>query len=85
MLKGHTTYVLTVAFSPDGSTLASASWDMMVRLWNPETMRPKSGLIGHTGYVLSVAYSPDGQTLASGSTDGTVLLWDMTRFQPKSD
>lgn len=57
----------------------------MVRLWDPETRRPKSGLIGHTGYVLSVAYAPDGRTLASGSADGTVLLWDMTRFQPKTD
>ena len=69
---------MSVAFSPDGTTLASGGglFYREVILWDVKTGALKSTLKGHSGAVVSLAYSPDGTTLASGSHDGTVLLWE---------
>jgi WD40 repeat protein len=76
-LHGHSNVVFDVACSPDGHTLASASWDDTIRLWNMRTHKQIGlPLTGHTGDVLSVAFSPDGETLASGGEDA-VRLWDV--------
>jgi WD40 repeat protein len=80
-LEGHTGYVSAVAFSPDGSLLASASGDRTVRLWNPSTGQEVQKLEGHTGYVNAVAFSPDGSLLASASDDGTIRLWNPSTNQ----
>ena len=77
ILRGHTGYVSSVAFSSDGQTLASGSYDRTVRLWDVNTGTQLKIITGHTGYVSSVAFSSDGQTLASGSYDRTVRLWDV--------
>lgn len=68
--------VHSVAFSPDGKTLAAASRDMTVKVWDVATAK-RSTLSGHTHAVYSVSFSPDGKTLASASGDKTVRLWDL--------
>jgi hypothetical protein len=66
-LKGHQDVVLSVAFSADGETLASASWDDTVILWDVASRKPLGEpLKGHQNGLWSVAFSPDGKTLASG-------------------
>ena len=74
-LEGHTRGVTSVSFSPNGTPLASGSYDGTVKLWNVQKRRAITTLKGHTGEVRSVAFSPDGRTLATGSLDGTILLW----------
>jgi WD40 repeat protein len=81
VLTGHTSPVLSVAFSPDGKTLASGQFYGSVQVWDVTTGRPTghplNGHLGPLNSAYSVAFSPDGKTLASGNDYGTVLLWDV--------
>ncbi len=90
-LKGHSCDLLTyghgnyggeyipavksVAFSPDGKTLASGSQDKTIKLWDVAGGKNIATLRGHSDDVESVAFSPDGKTLASASDDKTIKLW----------
>ena len=74
-LEGHTEEVASVAFSPDGTLLASGSLDDTVKLWDVSTERQIATLPGRP--PLLVAFSPDGKTLAVGTWDHTVELWDV--------
>jgi WD40 repeat protein len=74
-LSGHEHSVTAIAFSPNGKTLASASWDQTARLWDVATGKLLGTLKGHNKPVLSLAFSPDGKTLATGSLDFTIVLW----------
>jgi WD40 repeat protein len=66
-----------VTFSPDGSRLASASWDQTVKLWDVKARKELRTLAGHAARVHALAYSPDGRRVASGSDDKTVRVWDV--------
>ena len=71
----HSSPVLSVAFSPDGKTIATGSWDKTVKLWNLEGKEIQS--FKHSDDVWGVAFSPDGKTIATGSDDKTIKLWSL--------
>jgi len=74
-VSGPKALVWQVAFSPDGTLLAAASGDGMIRIWDVESGLLAATLAGHSKAATSLAFSPDGRWLASGGLDGKVVLW----------
>jgi len=77
VLEGHQAPVVALASSPDGSTLASASWDHTVRLWPLAGGAPRV-LEGHQQNVNGVAFTPDGKSVVSAGYDATLRVWSLT-------
>src|SRR5262249_37758928 len=73
-LKGHRSPVWSLAFSADGKTLASGSFDWTAKLWETTTGLNLATLEPHASTVVQVAFAPDGQTLATGGAFGTLKL-----------
>jgi WD40 repeat protein len=79
---GHTDAVRSIAFSPDGNRIASASSDRTIRVWDATTGEVVAGpFTEHASWVRSIAFSPDGQRIASASDDCTVRVWDAATGQ----
>jgi WD40 repeat protein len=77
VLRGHSDAVIALAFSPDGKTLASASSDRTVKLWDIVSPQPRASLaVGNTP-VTSIAFSPDGRLIATGWADRLIRLWNV--------
>jgi hypothetical protein len=76
-LPGHSSFVNSLAISPNGKTLASGSWDKTIKIWNLETGELIGTLTGHSDRVNSVAISGDGKMLVSGSSDETIKFWNL--------
>lgn len=74
-LEKHKDLVMQARFSPDGKTIATASFDKTAKLWSSDGKLIQT-LLGHTGPVVDVSFSPDGKTIASASENGTVKLWN---------
>ncbi len=80
--RGHTSKVLSVAFSPDGARLVTASSDGTVRQWDAATGREvEPPYDRHSGEVVAAVYSPDGQWVASAGDDRTIRVWRATGRQ----
>jgi WD40 repeat protein len=73
-----------IAFSPDGTLVATGSEEHTVKLWDLITGRPLKPLAGHTNEVPGVKFSPDGRILASASQDKTVKLWDVATWEERA-
>jgi WD40 repeat protein len=78
ILRGHRYIVNGVAFSPDGTRIATASDDHTARIWDTTTGTTITTLTSHTGHVNSIAFSPDGTRIATASHDHTARIWDTT-------
>jgi WD40 repeat protein len=75
-LKGHTAAIASAHFDPNGSRIATGSWDDTVRLWQAKDGALLMTLEGHMDVVKAVAFSEDGRQIISGSLDLTVRCWD---------
>jgi len=78
----HSHRIQALAFSPDGSLLASGSRDRLVKLWDVRQQRSTRVLLGHTDRVWSLAWAPDGSRLASAGADG-IRIWSMRDDTPR--
>ncbi len=74
--SGHTSRILALAWSPNGTRIATAGYDKTVRLWDTSNGKSSALYRGHSDHVNAVVWSPDGQRVASASDDRTIQIWD---------
>ena len=80
-IRGHRDTLYALALSPDGTLIATGSYDQQIKLWSVQTGEERKTLRGHNGAVFALAFRPDGQILASASADRTIKLWDVATGQ----
>jgi WD40 repeat protein len=77
LLEGHPGIINALAFSPDGSSLASGGSDRVIRLWDPRSGSISASLYGHGKPITALAFNPQGNLLVTCSTDETMKVWDV--------
>ena len=82
VLEGHTKTITALAFSPDGTLLASGAEDNTIIVWDVKNGSQIKVLQGHTGAINSLAFSIDGNLLYSNASDGTVIIWSLDQLLP---
>jgi WD40 repeat protein len=75
-LRGHTWTITNVAFSPDGRTLLTSSWDHHVKLWDTATWTQRLDLYDNAGAITTATFSPDGRYVLAAPNDGTARIFD---------
>ncbi len=70
--------VWSLAYSPDGSKLASGGWDQTIKIWDANTGKELRTIKAHLGTVTALAFHPNGQQIASGGLDGMVKVWNIS-------
>jgi WD40 repeat protein len=75
--------VLTLAFSPDSSKLATGGWETVVKIWEVKSGQELGGLAGHTQSVSCVVFNNGGDLVVSASLDQTVRIWDVSKVTQK--
>jgi WD40 repeat protein len=76
-LRGHADCIYAAAFSPDGHTLATGSYDKLVKLWDLAADKEIRTYKDHIDAVYALAFAPDGQRLISGAADRTIKIWNV--------
>lgn len=82
LLRGHSAYVYSASFSPDGRRVVTASQDRTARIWDADSGAPMGEAMRHTGQVYSASFSPDGKRVVTASTDNTAQIWDSETGKP---
>jgi WD40 repeat protein len=82
-LQGHSGFVESIAFAPDGSQLVSGSFDCTMLLWNVASGKLLKTMEGHSEYVFSVAFHPNGKQVASCSRDKTARIWTVCEWSDR--
>ena len=82
IMRGHSGYVRSAAYSPDGKFIVTASSDRTARVWNASTAQLVAELKGHSASVRSAAYSPDGKFIVTASYDRTARVYPRVMFMP---
>ncbi len=80
--RGHKDHVSAVAWSPDGTRIASGDWNGSVQIWDATTGGHIARCSGHGDTVIAVTWSPDGRRVASSAEDNTVRVWDSASGRP---
>ena len=75
---GHSDYISSASWSPDGSMILTSSFDKTLIIWDAESGAPLHTLKGHQSLVLTACWSSDGKLVASGSADQTAIIWDVS-------